>query len=306
MHAVFVILHYKTDYDTIECIDSILQLDVPADKELSVIVVDNASNNGSIEKVEELYRTNDQITILKNKENLGFAKGNNIGYQHAKNVLKADFIIILNNDTIVKTSSFLNDIEAVYTKYHFAVLGPDIISLADGGHQNPAVTTNIDLRYIKNEIRRCNFIVFLSRIGLYDCLKRKKQSSSQEYKNDSYIDIWQEDCQLHGSCLMFSPEFITHEDNAFYPGTFLYCEEAILYQYCRRKQYKLIYWPELKVLHKEDSSTSFINQTTREKRIFVLQNYVASQKVFFKLLSRGFDYYGDEKNRSKGDSHVTY
>ena len=48
MNYCFVILHYKTEKDTIECINSIKKLS----GNYSIVVVDNASNNGSIEAVE--------------------------------------------------------------------------------------------------------------------------------------------------------------------------------------------------------------------------------------------------------------
>ena len=50
----FVILHYKTADDTIKCIESIRQLD----KQVHIVVVDNASGNGSIAKVEERFKEN--------------------------------------------------------------------------------------------------------------------------------------------------------------------------------------------------------------------------------------------------------
>ena len=60
----FVILHYKTADDTIKCIESIRQLD----KQVHIVVVDNASGNGSIEKVEERFKETKEIYYVKNKE----------------------------------------------------------------------------------------------------------------------------------------------------------------------------------------------------------------------------------------------
>jgi hypothetical protein len=59
-----------------------------------VIVVDNGSNDGSVEYVERNYP---QVLLIRNKENLGFAKANNIGIEAAK----GEYIATLNNDTIV-------------------------------------------------------------------------------------------------------------------------------------------------------------------------------------------------------------
>jgi len=76
MEFCFVILHYKTAEDTIECVNSINRLN----DECSIVIVDNASNNGSIEKVENEFKTLSNVTIIKNRENVGFAAGNNVGY----------------------------------------------------------------------------------------------------------------------------------------------------------------------------------------------------------------------------------
>jgi len=59
-----------------------------------VIVVDNGSNDGSGEYVERDFS---QVLLIRNKENLGFAKANNIGIKAAK----GKYIATLNNDTIV-------------------------------------------------------------------------------------------------------------------------------------------------------------------------------------------------------------
>ena len=72
----YVILHYLTAEDTINCVESILK----QNEECKIIIVDNASNNGSIEQIEERYKKNTSIIIIKNEKNLGFADGNNICY----------------------------------------------------------------------------------------------------------------------------------------------------------------------------------------------------------------------------------
>lgn len=63
-------------------------------KEVEVILVDNASVDGSVDWVKKMYP---KTKIVINKENLGFAEANNLGYKFAK----GDYILLLNNDTKV-------------------------------------------------------------------------------------------------------------------------------------------------------------------------------------------------------------
>lgn len=56
--------------------------------------------------MEEKYHMDDKVLVLKLTSNLGFAKGNNVGYKYAVKELKCDFICILNNDTLLVQDDF--------------------------------------------------------------------------------------------------------------------------------------------------------------------------------------------------------
>lgn len=176
----FVILHYKTADDTIECIESVEKIE----DEKNIVVVDNASNNGSIECVEEFSRKYDNIFVIKNDKNLGFAEGNNIGYRFAKNKLKAEIIAVLNNDIIVPDVKTIKKIEELYKKTEFDVAGPDIVSLVDNGHQNPMKEVVLDVKDVQKEILRYRVLLFLNNIGIYDILKKNKNQVTQKENKD--------------------------------------------------------------------------------------------------------------------------
>lgn len=76
-----------------ECIPSIKKMNFPKDK-LEIIVIDNASNDGS---VDWLGSSNSDVKIIKNDRNVGFAQAVNIGVKAAK----SEFVAILNNDAKV-------------------------------------------------------------------------------------------------------------------------------------------------------------------------------------------------------------
>lgn len=283
MNYCFVILHYLTADDTIECINSIVS--VSEGKNSEIVIVDNYSNNGSIEKVQEHINKFDNCVIIKNTSNLGFARGNNVGYKYAKHKYKDPFIIVLNNDTIIRQNDFLKKIEKKYCDEKFALLGPDIISLVDGGHQNPLgkVPTK---RLVRIQILKYSILYILSKLGLYKLVQDKTGKVNKKEKKEpkSFEAMEIKNIALHGSCLVFSPIFVRTMNEAFCPDTFLYKEEFILAKRCEKMQLKMIYDPEIKIFHKEDSSTNVFVRTKKEKREFVFKNLIRSNRILLKFL----------------------
>ena len=100
----FVILNYCTFSDTVECINSVKDK-IDAD-DYEIVIVDNASPDGSGQQLRERYKGVSKITILHNESNLGYACGNNVGFRYAKNVLDCNFIVILNSDVLLLSANF--------------------------------------------------------------------------------------------------------------------------------------------------------------------------------------------------------
>jgi len=89
-----VIVNFNTKKLVLDCLDSIAKEGSSLKKE--VIVVDNASSDGSPEAFKKL-----KIKAIFNKENLGYAKANNQGIK----IAKGKFLLLLNSDTLVKKGS---------------------------------------------------------------------------------------------------------------------------------------------------------------------------------------------------------
>ncbi len=80
-----------------------------------IIVVDNHSPNGAGVEIAEIFKECSDVIVLINEANLGFAKGNNIGIKLA--VEKgADFVICLNNDTVLLQDDFCDILVKEYYK----------------------------------------------------------------------------------------------------------------------------------------------------------------------------------------------
>ena len=284
----FVILHYNTFDDTVDCIDSIFKnIDYP---NYHIVVVENGSKNNSGMKLFQKYNGVPKITVLINQLNLGFAKGNNIGFRYSKYILKADFISLINNDTVIYQNNFVSKVIEKYESTKFHILGPDIISTIDNSHQNPRDENLDTLINIKKHVRHFQKLLILNYLFLDEYfVKIKKKILPNSNLPRTTTDIsshYKEELlnvKLHGSAIIFSPDFINKYDG-LYPKTFMYSEESILYYIAKRDYLTTIYFPEIKIYHKEDSATNSLFKSKMFKRRFYLKNFVKSGKEFIKLI----------------------
>jgi len=287
----FVILHYLIFEDTDECIQSIL--DNVSYKNYRIIVVDNGSNNDSFYKLIDKYASNNKVVLLRNNDNLGFAKGNNAGFDYAKRITNADFIILINNDTIIKQNDFLDLILEKYINEKFNILGPDIISTKDGLHQNPQRSQAFNINEIKSIIRKSNIHLALNFLGcekslfaFYKWIKNKfvknSDSNNNGYDSNSNWQREQKDVQLHGACLIFDPYYIK-KYNGLYSETFMYAEEDILYYIAKKEKLKILYSPKIKIYHKEASSSDKLFINNDSKRQFIYINSRKSMKLLLRM-----------------------
>ncbi len=89
-----IILNFNGKDYLSKCIFSVLQTRYPI---FEIILVDNASMDNSLNMIESLFGDNQRLRIVRNKSNLGFSGGNNVGFKHSI----GKYIVFLNSDTIV-------------------------------------------------------------------------------------------------------------------------------------------------------------------------------------------------------------
>lgn len=283
----FIILHYMVYEETEKCVDSILKL--KGDKK--IIIVDNDSPNESYEELNKYYNTIKDVIILRNNENSGFARGNNIGYKYMKENLKdCSFAIVMNNDMEILQEDFINRIYEIYKRDQFYILGPDIYSTSQHKHQNPEkhsirsiVQIERDLKdiksktkfklYIKEALKK---IPLLKRIVVF--IKNRKKEENEEYKNIAY------NVTLHGSCYIFSEKYIQARHEAFFSGTRFYCEAQILDYQCEKENWTRVYDPSIQVLHYEDVATNATYKSYIKKFLFQKKCLIESLEEFKKLI----------------------
>lgn len=302
----FVILHYNALDMTKECIGNILNLF--NNKDIIIVIVDNASPNGSGKALKHFYSEQQKIRVILHHKNDGFARGNNIGFNYLKNNYNIDFMIVMNNDVIIKQADFLNKIERIYNKHNFGVLGPDIYAPKLLRHQNPLDKWLTDINTCENFIHNYKKMLRRDTLNHYrnkllhytvywwakpllhilmpqkynQLIKTKKVKPQRPDKSQIYEQNNIEDCMLQGSCLIFSKEFIQKRQYAFYPDTFLYYEEHILCLQCRHEKLKMLYSPEIKVVHNCYISTEETFSEREAYRLYWREN-IKSIKEYIKL-----------------------
>lgn len=283
---VFVILHYCAIGSTIESIESIRQ---NLGKECSIVVVDNASPDQSGEGLARKYKDENGIYVILNGKNDGFARGNNIGYQYAKEKLHADFIIVMNNDVLIVQKDFLQRITSIYKNKGFDILGPDIVT-PEGEHRSPHRLQTFGKKDLNRIIRNRKIILVYLRLKKILHLGDKimlveKWDAKRSLAERSNIDRerMQENVVLQGSCLVFSKEFLEKEEMAFYPGTFMWMEEEILTYLSQKKGYRILYHPDIRVIHKEEVSTKQ-SKEAQDRYYFFSQQLRKSAKVMRSLM----------------------
>lgn len=96
-----VVLNWNQPVDTVECVQSLLELNHPS---FWVIVVDNGSTDDSVSHLQSVF--GESIDLVTTSTNLGFSGGNNEGIRHAL-AHGAEYIILVNNDTVAKDANLI-------------------------------------------------------------------------------------------------------------------------------------------------------------------------------------------------------
>lgn len=268
----FIILHYKNIKDTIECIDSIKK--IKTNKNVTIIIVDNNSlNQDEIEKLKDY--TND---IIINEDNLGFAKGNNIGCKYAINKYNPDFLCVINNDTIINQSNFIDEIYSCYENTKFDMMGPKIITNGgDSVNPFPAYET---LDEVNDKIKYHNKLIKIYKNKFLRILLAKYIKIKRLFKKEVKIKngIKSEyGVALHGCAIIFSKKYYKKYNDIFYNDTFLYHEEEFLNYRKNRDNLITYYDSNLEIFHKEGASLNEnFKNSDYEKLIFINKEIVKS------------------------------
>lgn len=260
--VVSVIVNYKNPFDTIECVDSLLRNNY---ENLDIIIVDNASGDGSFETLRDHYSGTSKVRVIFSKENRGYAGGNNIGIKLA---LKegAEYILILNNDTIVP-------MELVETLVKVSV------SLED----KAVIGTKIYYFDQKDKLWFAG--------GYFSRLRASGYHTGIGQIDNGQFNRQREVTFLTG-CLLFVPKRIFEVVGLFDEKFFLYGEDLDFSLRVLAKGFKLVYTPKTAVWHKVSAShktdsqrvSSLMLYYTNRNRFLIARKWLSAfEKILFIL-----------------------
>ncbi len=210
MQLSVIILNWNGKEDTLECLKS---LESSCAK---LIVVDNASTDGSAEAVQKAFP---QVDFVQSGANLGYAGGNNVGIAHAFKQ-GADAVLILNNDVQVSHNMVDAFIE-MHQKHPNAILGGNPYCMREqhvhdiaGGQWN-AQECNFDLVYEASDGAALDFVT---------------------------------------GCCLFLPGTIYETIGAFESNFFLYWEDSDLCARAKSAGFEVLHCAGAKLWHKGSAS----------------------------------------------------
>ncbi len=227
MTISIVIANWNTKELIKQCVESIFDSTPQEEVQYEVIIIDNASTDGS---TEYLRSQSGRITLIENKTNAGYAKACNQGIK----IARGKFILLLGSDTIMKAGTLFECVKFLDNNIDAGAVSCKLLN-PDGSTQNSLKK----FPELKNA-----FFTYLS----LDKLNRDYDMA--EFKYDNTIEVEQADA----SFLMVRKDLL--EKIGYFDESY-----RILYNdvdLCRRIQkagYKIYFLPDFSIIHYGSHST---------------------------------------------------
>ncbi|OGE19445.1 hypothetical protein A3J19_02160 [Candidatus Daviesbacteria bacterium RIFCSPLOWO2_02_FULL_41_8] len=283
-----VILNYNVKDLLLKCLESVFAGKGKLDR-WQVIVVDNASSDGSAEAVKKRFKVpetsvakqllrrteilryaqNDNVVnLIENKTNLGFAAGNNVGVKK----VKAPVILFLNPDTVIKDHAIQKSLEALLSDPDIGALGCKV-ELPDG---------RLDYSCHRGFPTPWNSLAYFSGLA-----RKFPQSSLFSGYTGSFLDITKShevDC-ISGTFLMVRK--IAGEQTGFWDENYFFNGEDIEFCYSlKQKGWKIYFYPEVKIIHFKGSSSGLwqtsATKVEKETKLKAATHAASAMRIFYK------------------------
>lgn len=219
---IIYILHYNNYQKTKLCLDSILKHTI---NKIEIIIIDNFSTNNSLHALKEYTKYKD-IEFIENKENLGYAKANNLAIRDAKQ-RGFQYAYLLNNDTeIIGENHFDVILDVIKKDSKIGILAPKIVDITKNGH---SLNTNQS--------------VYLKLLEMVKVLNKRKTT----------IPDCVEVLEAHGAALVVNVDAFL-KCRGFPWEFFMYGEESVLSKRMIWNNYKILWLinADIYVLHHHD------------------------------------------------------
>jgi len=252
--VTIVTLNYNTADDTKAFLRSLEKLKTH-DFTFDVIVVDNASKEVFTLSKEEQKK---YITIIRSEINTGFAGGNNIGMEQALE-RGADYILCVNNDTIVHPELLTNLLKVLESKAEIGVTTPKIYFAK--GHE-----FHKD-RYKKEDLGK----VFWYAGGNTDWDNVKSIHRGVDEVDHGQYDTTEKITFATGCCMLFKRE-VLEKVGLFDDRYFLYYEDADLNERIQMAGYEIYYVPSAVLTHVNAASSGGAGNGNVLQDYFITRN----------------------------------
>lgn len=257
--VAITVLNYNGAQITLNCVDSVLKIDYP---NFRVIVVDNGSTDDSVARFKEAF-TDPRIELLVNDRNEGYAGGNNRGIERSL-AAGAEYVLVLNNDTIVEPGCLAPLVGAMERDRRIGIAACTIIEV------NSAVARNRGYR-----------------LSLFT---GATATCSQEREGDAPAEV----DYVCGAAILLRVATIKEID-AFDPKFFLTWEDADLCYRARAAGYRVCFVPGPGVQHLHSETINRMRPWgayygTRNKAWFIRRHGKLMHRVFFGVFSFCYHY----------------
>jgi len=253
------IVSYNSLFFLRECLDSIFAN--PPETEYEIIVVDNASGDGTVKFVKENYP---DVTMIPNDRNIGFAAANNRAIERSN----SKYIILMNSDCRVFKGSLDNLASFMEENPEVGIAGPKIIN-TDG-------TIQLSCRRFPSAFDAAAHTV-LTNIFPHNPFSRKYKLADIKKDKPFKVD-W-----VSGSCMIVRRKAL--EESGFLDENyFMYVEDLDICYRMWQKNWKVCYYPHAEVMHHIGGSSGSrrVKASFRMQRsvfYFFWKNYKKSWKI---------------------------
>jgi GT2 family glycosyltransferase len=238
-----IILNWNRVADTMACVTSLLSLDY---EKPAILIVDNASRGDDVSQLDRAFGK--RIQLIRNPENFGFSRGNNIGIARALNSQFRDYILLLNNDTIAERS-FLKTLVENAERERAALAGPKIFYADYNGAKDVIWFGGGRIRW-----------------PVYPGYHALNQFQTDRLSSDL---VPREVDWVSGACLLINPRLI---DPFLDEGYFFGCEDVEKSLRARRSGQRVIYVPTAVIWHKVGASRPLTQRQFVSIQRFVFRN----------------------------------